>query len=80
MPIFEDGNISRSTVAATVGFIGQKDAMAVLNSVQTNTEKQRDASLRATEIVMTADYGVFELDDSKGFGFTADTTTPVTTS
>ena len=54
--------------------------MAVLNSVQTNTERQRDASLRATEIVMTADYGVFELDDSKGFGFTADTTTPATTS
>jgi len=66
VPIFEDGNITRTTVAATVGFIGDKSALAVLKSVDTRTERQRDASLRATELVMTADYGVFELDDSKG--------------
>ena len=66
VPIFEDGNITRTTVAATVGFIGDKSALAVLKSVDTRTERQRDASLRATELVMTADYGVFELDDSRG--------------
>ena len=43
--------------------------MAVLNSVETNTERQRDASLRATEVVMTSDYGVFELDDTRGAAF-----------
>ena len=46
--------------------------MAVLNSVETRQERQRDASLRATEVVMTSDYGVFELDDSKGAGFILD--------
>ena len=78
VPIFEDGNITRTTVAATVGFIGDKSALAVLKSVDTRTERQRDASLRATELVMTADYGVFELDDSRGAGFTLDSTTPAT--
>ena len=78
VPIFEDGNITRTTVAATVGFIGDKTAMAVLKSVDTRTERQRDASLRATEVVITSDYGVFELDDNKGAGLTLDSTTPVT--
>ena len=40
--------------------------MAALTSVDTRTERERDASLRATEVIMTADYGVFELDDSRG--------------
>ena len=79
VPIFEDGNITRTTVAATVGFIGDKSAMAVLKSVDTRTERQRDASLRATELILTSDYGVFELDDSKGAGLTLDSTTPATT-
>ena len=49
--------------------------MAVLNSVETRTERQRDASLRATEVIMTSDYGVFELDDSRGAGVTFDVAT-----
>ena len=68
VPVFEDGNITRTTPAATVGVIADKSALAVLKSVDTRTERQRDASLRATEVVMTADYGVFELDDSRGAG------------
>jgi len=49
-----------------------------LKSVDTRTERQRDASLRATEVVMTSDYGVFELDDSKGVALTLDAATPAT--
>tara|TARA_R100000808_G_scaffold42_4_gene277 strand:- start:7168 stop:8040 length:873 start_codon:yes stop_codon:yes gene_type:complete len=65
--IFEDGNIEKvSGVDSGVGVIADKSAMAALTSVDTRTERQRDASLRATEVVMTADYGVFELDDSRG--------------
>ena len=65
--IFEDGNISKVTgVDSGVGVIADKSAMAALTSVDTRTERQRDASLRATEVVMTSDYGVFELDDSRG--------------
>ena len=67
--IFEDGNIEKvGTTDSGIGVIADKSALAVLVSVDTRTERQRDASLRATEVVMTADYGVFELDDSKGAG------------
>ena len=79
VPVFEDGNITRTTPAATVGVIADKSALAVLKSVDTRTERQRDASLRATELVMTSDYGVFELDDSRGAALTLDSTTPATT-
>ena len=72
--IFEDGNISEDSDGDGIGVIADKTAMCVLNSVSTKTERQRAASLRATEIVMTADYGVFELDDSRGAGITFDVT------
>ena len=52
--------------------VADKGAMAALTNVATKTEPQRDASLRATEVVLTADYGVFELDDTKGAGLTYD--------
>ena len=67
VPIFEDGNIEKDgSNDSGYGVIADKTALAALTSVETRTERQRDASLRATEIVMTADYGVFELDDTKG--------------
>jgi len=70
--IFEDGNLSITEGSGddAVGVIADKSAMAVLNSVETRTERQRDASMRATEVVITSDYGVFELDDSKGAAMT----------
>jgi len=65
--IFEDGNIAKiAGVDSGYGVIADKTALAALTSVATRTERQRDASLRATEVVMTADYGVFELDDTRG--------------
>ena len=66
--IFEDGNITEDSGGDGIGVIADKSAMAALTSVDTRTERQRDASLRATEVVMTADYGVFELDDTRGAG------------
>ena len=74
VPIFEDGNITADSADDGIGVIADKTAMAVLKSVDTRTERQRDASLRATEVVITADYGVFELDDSRGAGVTFDVT------
>jgi len=76
--IFEDGNLSVDSSDDAVGVIADKSALAVLKSVDTNTERQRDASLRATEVVMTADYGVFELDDSRGAPLTFDAAAPST--
>ena len=78
VPIFEDGNISIDGNDDAVGFIGDKSAMAVLKSVDMNKEQDRVISLRATDVVITADYGVFELDDSKGAAFTLDADTPAT--
>ena len=78
VPIFEDGNLSVDSSDDAIGVIADKSAMAVLNSVETRTERQRDASLRATEVVMTSDYGVFELDDSKGAPLTYDAAAPST--
>ena len=72
--IFEDGNITEDSSGDGIGVIADKSAMATLSSVETRTERQRDASLRATEVVMTADYGVFELDDTRGAGVTFDVT------
>jgi len=74
VPIFEDGNITEDSDGDGIGVIADKSAMCVLNSVTTKTERQRDASLRATEVVMTSDYGVFELDDTRGAGLTYDIT------
>ena len=78
VPIFEDGNISIDSDDDAIGVIADKSALAVLKSVDTRTERERDASLRATELVITADYGVFELDDSKGAALTLDAGTPAT--
>ena len=79
VPIFEDGNLAVDSDNDAIGVIADKSAMAVLKSVDTRTERQRDASLRATELVMTADYGVFELDDSRGAAMTYDVAAPSTT-
>ena len=78
VPIFEDGNISIDSSDDAIGVCADKTALAVLKSVDTRTERERDASMRATEIVMTSDYGVFELDDSKGVALTLDAGTPTT--
>ena len=76
VPIFEDGNMTIDSDGDAVGVIADRSALAVLKSVDMNKEQDRDISLRATEIVITADYGVFELDDSKGAGLTFDATAP----
>ena len=76
--IFEDGNIDEDANGDGIGVIADKSAMAALTSVDTRTERQRDASLRATEVVMTSDYGVFELDDTRGAGLLYKISNPAT--
>ena len=78
VPIFEDGNLSVDSSDDAVGVIADKSALAVLQSVDSRTERQRDASMRATEVVIVADYGVAELDDSRGAPLTFDATAPLT--
>jgi hypothetical protein len=64
---FQDGNIDKvSGYDSAYGAIFSKSAMAILTSIEPNTERERDASLRGWEVVVVGDYGVFEIDDSYG--------------
>ncbi len=66
VPIFHDGNLTVDGSNDSVAAIFSKNALAYAESVEYNQETERDASLRATELVWTSDYGVFELDDGYG--------------
>lgn len=67
--VFNSGNIAGGAGAVAndaIGAIFSKNALVCLNSKGFGVEEQRDASLRAWELVATADYGAFELDDGYG--------------
>lgn len=64
---FEDGNIEKiSGYDSGYGCVASKSAMCVVSSKEMGEERERDASLRAWEVVVVADYGCFELDDTYG--------------
>ena len=67
--VFQDGNILGNVGSVTndgLGAIFSKHALVVLNSKGFAVERQRDASLRATELVAVSDYGAFLLDGTYG--------------
>lgn len=65
---FHDGNIEKiSGYDSGYGAIFGKAAMAFLEAKAFGTERERDASMRAWEVVVVSDYGVFEIDDGYGF-------------
>ncbi len=67
--VFNSGNIAGNAGGVAndgIGAIFSKNALVCLNSKGFGVEEQRDASLRAWELVATADYGAFELDDLYG--------------
>ena len=65
---FWDANIAKiSGYDSGYGAVFSKDAMCIVESQAPMVERERDASLRAWEIVHVTDYGVFELDDTYGF-------------
>jgi len=71
--IFETGNMANTGTAGDFkGGIFHKDALAIAMMQDLKIETQRDASLRGTEIVATAVYGVGELHDSYGIEVLAD--------
>lgn len=76
--LYESGNIYVDSSGDATGVIAQKDAMVGLTSVGWNTKRDYDISLRATEMVFTSDYGVFELDDTHGRPMLYDATAPST--
>ena len=78
VPIFEDGNIVAGV--ASKGAIFSKSALCFIESLAPNVERERDASLRATEIVIVSDYGSFELDDAYGVEMQYTSAAPSTSS
>ena len=76
--VFETGDIDDDGSGDGIGVIASKNAMCVLDQKGFGTERERDASLRATEVVVVADYGCWELDDAYGAPMTYDVTAPAT--
>jgi hypothetical protein len=65
--VFEDGNIDKiAAVDSGYGAVFSKSAMAYVESYNWLKETEKDISLRAYEVVITSDYGCFELDDTLG--------------
>ena len=72
--IFESSNVDGTTDTDNCkGAVFSQDALGLAMMQDLKLETQRDASLRADEIVATAVYGVSEIHDSYGVKLTADT-------
>ncbi len=64
---FEDGNIAKITgYDSGYGAIFSKSAMCYVEELAKSVKTQEDISLRATEMVIVSDYGVFVLDVAYG--------------
>jgi len=67
MPVFETANMANTGTAGDYkGGAFHRDAIALAEMQGLKVETQRDASLRADEIVATSVYGVGEIHDSYG--------------
>jgi len=71
--LFETSNISVDGSDDSIGGVFSQDALGLAMMQDLKIETQRDASLRADEIVATAVFGVGELHDTYGVKLTADT-------
>jgi len=73
VPVYETSNISFVTNAGDFpGAVFHRDAIGLAMMQDIKIETQRDASLRADELVATAVYGVGELYDGYGWGLKYD--------
>jgi len=73
VPVFESANIADTGTAGDyVGGVFHRNALGLAMLQDIKLETQRDASLRATEVVGSAVYGVGELYDTYGVKITAD--------
>ena len=61
-----------NTAADRCGALFNPEAMAIVWKWRTKSETERNASLRATEVVVTACYGVGEISDARGVPIISD--------
>ena len=64
--IFETSNVIEDSATAVSGAIFSQDALGLAMMKDISIEQQRDASLRATELVATMSYASGELHDTYG--------------
>jgi N4-gp56 family major capsid protein len=64
--IFESSNVVEESVAGVTNGIFSRDALGIAVAQNINIETQRDASLRAEEVVASTRYGVSVLHNSYG--------------
>lgn len=64
--VFESSNVVQDSATSSVNGVFARDALGLAVAQNIAIETQRDASLRADEIVATAVYGVGEIHDSYG--------------
>lgn len=67
VPCYEDGNITITSVTAHGAMFSQSGCLGYLQSLADTTERERDASLRATELVIVCDYEAFVIDTTYGY-------------
>jgi len=73
VPVYITANVlNNGTAGDYVGAVFHRDALGIAMLQDIKLEAQRDASLRADELVATAVYGVGELYDAYGVGIVAD--------
>ena len=73
VPVYITANVANNGTAGDyVGAVFHRDALGIAMLQDIKLEAQRDASLRADELVATAVYGVGELYDAYGVGIVAD--------
>lgn len=72
LTVFESTTVTGDSSGAFVGAAFSSDAMAIMMKRNIRLEEQRDASLRATEIVGSMAYGVSEIFDEYGVGIIGD--------
>ena len=65
VPCFEDGNIAVSSSKAKGGMFS-KSCLGYLESLADTTDREKDISLRATELVIVSDYEAFIIDSNYG--------------
>lgn len=70
--VFESNSVTGDSTGAYVGGVMTRDALGYMLKRPLRIEQQRDASLRASEIVGTMAYAVSELIDAYGVGLIGD--------
>ena len=72
--IFETSNVEQDSATSCVNGVFARDALAIAIGSDLKIATQRDESIRGTEVVATAVYGVSELHDSYGVQVVTDNT------